>query len=118
MKKFDIIDRVSITSNVNQQVDAANKRAGEAIKVAQSFTRLKGQPVRDQPDGIVKHVLTLRGGNGRMNLGLEDPDGRMKIRLPIHRDSKQLENEASVNRLLAKDYNVSSDHYRRASCNA
>jgi len=106
---------VSITSNVNQQVDAANKRAGEAIKVPKLHAA-QGSPVRDQPDGIVKHVLALRGGNGRMNLGLEDPDGRMKIRLPIHRDSKQLENEASVNRLLAKDYNVSSDHYdvRRA----
>ena len=48
-----------------------------------------------------------------MNLGLENPEGRENIGIPSHRDSKQLEEEATVGGRLAEDYNVSSDHYYR-----
>ena len=39
VKDFDVLDRVFVADKVNQQVDAAIKRTGETVKVAQSFTR-------------------------------------------------------------------------------
>jgi hypothetical protein len=42
-----------------------------------------------------------------MSLGFEYLDGRENIEIPSYRDSKELKEEASVNRWIAEDYDIS-----------